>query len=138
MTSTTDHSTPTLDQRRARHAWEAIQRLKQECSESACKEYAGEAKKLPIRIMASGLGQALAFVLSKATDKKPNLKRLHKDLTAWILKERCLPGRAPDSLLESVVRGDATFLRRATDETLAYLQWLNRFAEAEGLTEGES
>ena len=29
------------------------------------------------------------------------------------------------------------FLRRATDEVLAYLQWLTRFAEAEGLTEGE-
>ena len=27
------------------------------------------------------------------------------------------------------------FLRLATEETLTYLQWLNRFAEAEGLTE---
>ena len=31
---------------------------------------------------------------------------------------------------------DSDFLRRATDETIAYLQWLNRFAEAEGPAEG--
>ena len=45
--------------------------------------------------------------------------------------------RARD-LLEQIVNGDSNFLRRATDETLAYLQWLNRFAEAEGLTEDQT
>jgi CRISPR-associated protein Cmr5 len=39
--------------------------------------------------------------------------------------------------LERIVQGNSDFLRRATDEVLAYLLWLNRFAEAEGLTEGE-
>jgi len=33
--------------------------------------------------------------------------------------------------MQNIMRGDAVFLRRATDETLAYLQWFNRFAEAE-------
>ena len=36
---------------------------------------------------------------------------------------------------EAIIHGDSDFLRRATDEALAYLAWLNRFAEAEGLTE---
>ena len=41
-------------------------------------------------------------------------------------------------LLERIVKGNSDFLRRATDEVLAYLVWLKRFAEAEGLTdEGE-
>ena len=127
---------PTLDQRRARHAWEAIQELlAKTASEADRKEYAGEAKKLPIRIINSGLGQALVFINAKAKDKKPTLKLLHQHLTDWTLKHRGLPGRRPNSLIESIIHGDSNFLRRATDEVLAYLQWLNRFAEAEGLTD---
>ena len=126
----------TLDQQRARHAWDAIQRVCGWDSDSDKKEYAGEAKKLPIRLMTSGLGQALAFILAKAKDRKPKLRQLHKDLTDWTLTHRKLPGKHPDSLLKSICYGDAVFLRRATDEVLAYLEWLNRFAEAEGLTDG--
>ncbi len=131
----TDNPSATLDQQRARHAWDAIERLRGK-TEPQRKEYAQEAKKLPIRLMTSGLGQALAFILAKAKDKKPTLRQLHDDLTDWTLGHRRLPGRHPDSLLKSICFGDALFLRRATDEVLAYLEWLNRFAEAEGLTDG--
>ncbi|MGI6419421.1 MAG: type III-B CRISPR module-associated protein Cmr5 [Thermoguttaceae bacterium] len=123
----------TLDQRRAAHAWEAIQRVKVNPKKSDREEYAGEAKKLPIRIMTSGLGQALAFLLAKARDKKKTLNQLHEDLTDWALRQRGLKGVASDSLIRSVIGGDSIFLRQVTDEVLAYLQWLNRFAEAEGL-----
>jgi CRISPR-associated protein Cmr5 len=99
------------------------------------KEYAREAKKLPARIITAGLGAALAFIVSKA-DKKPNLQRLHHHLTEWVIRQRPLSAKVPDSLLLSIVEGDAEFLRRATAEALAYLQWLVRFADAEGLTEG--
>lgn len=139
--STTTQARQTLDQRRASHAWKAILSFstqeptgKREYRGDA-KEYAREAQKLPIRIMAAGLGQALAFILAKAKDKKPNLRRLHDDLTDWVIKQRLMSASKPDSLLESVIAGDSDFLRRATDEALAYLLWLNRFAEAEGLTE---
>lgn len=121
----------TLDQRRAAHAWEAIQQLRANPKQSQREEYAGEAKKLPIRIMTSGLGQALAFLLAKAKDKKPNLRQLHDDLTDWTLQHRGIRGAVRQSLLGSVIQGDSDFLRQATDEVLAYLQWLNRFAEAE-------
>ena len=127
----------TLDQQRAKHAWEAIQRICQ-WKESQRKDYAGQAKKLPIRLMTSGLGQALAFILAKANknEKQDPCRQLHKDLTEWTLTHRKLPGKHPESLLKSICYGDAVFLRRATDEVLAYLEWLNRFAEAEGLTDG--
>ncbi len=131
----TENPSATLDQQRAKHAWKAIEHVKA-LRDSERKEYAGEAKKLPIRLMTSGLGQALAFILSKAKDKKPALHRLHDDLTDWSLKQRGLRGSDPNSLLKSICFGDAVFLRRATDEVLAYLEWLNRFAEAEGLTDG--
>ena len=63
MTQTTE-TLRTLDQRRADHAWNCIRQIAGQ--EKDAKEYAGEAKKLPVRVMASGLGQALAFIRSKA------------------------------------------------------------------------
>ncbi len=135
-TSNIGSTKPTLDQRRAKHAWNAIQELlKTVPGEKDRKEYAGEAKKLPIRIINSGLGQALVFIQAKAKSKKTNLQLLDAHLTDWTLRKRELPGSKSNSLLESIINGDSEFLRRATDEVLAYLQWLNRFAEAEDLTD---
>ena len=135
-----DDKTPTLDQRRAHHAWGAIRSFgKNDMKDTKftygedAEEYAREAKKLPTRIMASGLGQALAFILAKAQAKKKNLTRLHDHLTDWVICKRPMTAKNSKSLLVSIIEGDAAFLRRATDEVLAYLLWLNRFAEAEGL-----
>jgi len=140
MTGRNAKKEPTLEQRRARHAWEAVTSLRndQGAYDDKAKKYAREAKKLPMRIMASGLGQALAFIRSKEDkDDESKLGKLHKDLTDWVLKKRPLKAAKPESLMESILLGDSEFLRRATDETLAYLQWLNRFSEAEGLTGGD-
>jgi CRISPR-associated protein Cmr5 len=129
-------SKPTLDQRRARHAWEAVQELGGLKKEQAA-DYAGEARKLPTRIVAAGLGQALAFLAAKAKEKKPGLRLLLRHLNDWVITRRPMKAPRPDSLLESVVFGNSNFLRRATDETLSYLQWLNRFTEAAELGEAE-
>jgi len=121
----------TLEQRRAEHAWKAVQAVKK-ANEKGFPKFHGQAKKLPVRIIASGLGQALAFL--KAKKYAPDLLC---ELGDWILDKRLNPGSnkpKPDdtALLKAVVEGDADFLRWATDEVLAYLQWLNRFADAEG------
>lgn len=139
---TTGKARPTLEQRRASHAWQRIISQSkvdngQRRYDEKAKEYAREAKKLPTRVMTAGLGSALAFILAKAKDKKPNLKRLHEDLTDWVIKQRPVAAKKQDNLMESIIEGDSDFLRRATEEVLAYLVWLNRFAEAEGLMEGE-
>jgi CRISPR-associated protein Cmr5 len=137
----------TLDQVRAGQAWKCIQDLKKAVPKEDQKDYAGEARKLPVRIMASGLGQALAFLRAKEK-KRSSLRQLHGDLSQWVLDQRLDPQppakqlaagkHAEDlnrSLLHRVIEGDSDFLRRATEETLAFLTWLNRFAEAEGLTD---
>ncbi|MDI7268428.1 MAG: type III-B CRISPR module-associated protein Cmr5 [Myxococcota bacterium] len=128
----------TLGQKRAKHAWDAVQGVLTDKSapEGAAKEYGTHAKKLPLRIRTAGLGSALAFLRAKA-EKKGHLKRLHRDLTDWVIGERGLPAKHRDDLLQSIVDGESDFLRRATDESMAYLEWLNRFAEAEGLTREE-
>jgi len=141
MTSATDTSAPTLEQRRAKHAWEAVQSVVQamqngtEGDKAKARDFGGQAKRLPMRIMAAGLGQALTFLLAKKY--APNLLEVIGD---WVL-ERTNPDSqrprppASDALIQQIINGDSNFLRRATDETLAYLRWLIRFADAVGLTD---
>jgi len=123
---------PTLDQRRAKHAWNAVQRAR---GVKDPEQFVGHAKRLPVRIVTSGLGQALAFLSAKGYAPE-----LLEELGDWVLNRRTSPDgghgkAAADALIRAIVEGDSDFLRRATDETLVYLQWLNRFAEAEGLTD---
>ena len=131
MTNATKAERKTLDQRRAEHAWQAVQVAKNN-KDVDFEKFHGQAKKLPVRIIASGLGQALAFL--KAKNYAPKLLVALGD---WVLDKRINPDSKkpePDdmALLKAVVEGDAEFLRWATDEILAYLQWLVRFADAEG------
>lgn len=128
-------SRPTLDQRRAHHAWQAVQNAKAKIgphSEQDPKKFGGQAKKLPVRIMASGLGQALGFL--KAKDYAPGLL---SELSDWVLVKRSSQQHQSQGvdLLQRIIQDNSDFLRRATDESLAYLQWLNRFVEAEGLAD---
>lgn len=117
-------SKPTPDQQRAKHAWEVVKKIK---GQKDAKKFGGAAKKLPVRIMASGLGQSLAFL--RAKDQTPVLLETLGD---WVLGKR-----TQTALLEAVITGTTDSLRQHTVETLAYLQWLNRFCEAEGLTTDE-
>jgi len=149
VTSQNSHVRQTLDQRSASHAWNVVQRVKNKqggYQNQDPKKFGGQAKKLPTRIMAAGLGQALAFLRAKENynekDKEKDKKKdktcaagLLVELSDWI--NLCMPPveSEPKDLLERIVQGRSDFLSRATDEVLAYLVWLNRFAEAEGLTE---
>lgn len=119
----------TIDQQRARHAWRAVESLPVDSEEA--DDYAREAKKLPVRIITSGLGQALAFVNAKKA-KKQGLAKLEEHLTDWA-KQRLEATFSYDTLLDAIINNDSDFLRRATEEMLAYLVWLNRFTEAKGL-----
>ena len=140
-----EKSQPTLEQRRARHAYEAVQRAQQKegaQEKQDPKKFGGQARKLPIRIVASGLGQALAFLKSK--NYAPGLL---VEIADWVLDQRTRREGDPprdnqrrpsdDALLRHVIEGNSDTMRRATAEVLAYLVWLNRFAEAEGLSELE-
>lgn len=133
--SSPDATCQTLDQRRARHAWAAVQRAGSRQGRHQNQDstkFGGQAKKLPTRIMIAGLGQALAFL--RAKDDAPGLLA---ELDDWIAQR--IPARGGDTpdLLQRIIEGDSDLLHRATDEVLAYLVWLNRFAEAQGLTEGD-
>jgi CRISPR-associated protein Cmr5 len=110
---------PALSQDRARHAWSVVQ---EHCSRPTFEEFADQAKKLPIRILTSGLGQSLAFL--RAKKKAPELLAA---LTSWMQHYQ---RGTPEDLLDRIVHGDSDFQRLATSECLAYLAWLVRFADA--------
>jgi len=132
-----DAQAPTLDQRRARHAWEAVKRVASSSNPSIGEDYAREVKRLPVRIVGAGLGHAAAFLLAKRNMQGGDANEaLLCDLADWVLDKRDNPEsrtKRPEAsaLVEEITKRDGTFLQIATDEAFAYLRWLTRFAEAE-------
>jgi len=117
----------TLDQRRASLAWQAIQSLEKLSDRDVEQrdDMVRQAKKLPVRVMASGLGQALAFLFAKS-EKKPGTKDLLQLLQYWLVTET---QKAQGDLLVWLLTAKSDEVRLATAETLALAQWFNRFAE---------
>ena len=129
-----------LDQRRASHAWDQLQAFLTKTAgtnadnQKARAKYGVHARKLPMRIMASGLGQSLAFLLAK--NYCPDLLLALGD---WVLSKRDDPPKKlavlePKTLLHELIGRDSEFAQMATAEVLAYLRWMTRFVEAEKLT----
>jgi CRISPR-associated protein Cmr5 len=120
----------TLDQQRAEHAWKVVEKVRGN-KQSNWDQFQTQAKKLPTRIMAAGLGQALAFLLPRNETKE-----LQEALSSWLVHRRPLKAGEDDRLVVRLLHGDADFQRYATEECLAYLVWLVRFADAAGVTAG--
>ena len=116
----------TLDQQRARAAWEATE------AATVNKEYVSLCSGAPVLILTNGLGPALAFLLAKAEGEEGHHLRLANALGAWVLR------RAPDAdkngrgLMRAITLANIPTYRRYTTEALAYLNWLKRFAVATG------
>lgn len=110
----------TLSQRRANDAWKVVEEQR---PRPGFDEFADQAKKLPMRILNSGLGQSLAFLCAKK--KAPELVRA---LSSWMQEYQ--KDEQTVELLERVLKGDSDFQRLATAESLAYLEWLVRLADA--------
>lgn len=89
------------------------------------KEYRQELQQLPARILASGLGQTLAFYASKRGEGAGAIvgAQLARFLTG---DEKA----TPVTLLKRIMSGGAAGYRRETREALAYAEWLKRYAAA--------
>jgi CRISPR-associated protein Cmr5 len=129
----------TIEQQRAARAWQCIEEVKRQDNE-AKKKYSTQARKFPSLIQVNGLGQALAFVYSKAKFQERNRGAearanglLFNQVSNWVKGELKVSG--DENLLRLVVGQKSDFYRRATTEAIAFLNWLKRFAEAELPTE---
>lgn len=121
----------TLQQKRAAHAWDCIEKV----PTGIQKKYGSLVRGLPALVQSDGLGQMLAFL--KAVDGRSKNKgntpeiESYRHISAWAShKDSALD--AQGDLLEWLLKQSTTEYRRATAETLAYLSWLKRFAEAKG------
>lgn len=115
----------TKEQERAAKAWEYVTAVK---GQPFAGEYGGWVKKLPALVLTNGLGQTLAFLRAKGKGKPNAPQMLYDHLSEWVMDE-VAPGQ-PDSLLEWLIKQDSATYRRATTESLAFIVWLKRFAEA--------
>lgn len=115
----------TLHQKRAAHAWGCIEKV----PAGIQKKYGSLVRGLPALVQSDGLGQTLAFLKAKAGGKQDKEHMVaYNHIAGWVSQELGAQG----DLLEWLLKQSTTDYRRATAETLAYLSWLKRFAEAKG------
>jgi CRISPR-associated protein Cmr5 len=115
----------TIEQKRARAAWDNVLAVKEQNYKG---EYRSLVRSAPADVLTNGLGQTLAFLKAKG---KGEHRDLLKHLSQWVCPQ--MGWAQDDDLLDKLTEPAASsdVYRRATAETLAYLVWLKRFAEAE-------
>jgi len=125
----------TKEQERAAYAWKCI-KATSEKSEDFRKRYGTLARNMASLIQINGLGQALAFIYSRAkmADKKRSDKdraneQIFNDLSAW-LKESLGKTAQKGDILQILTGESSSFYRRATVEAMGLIVWLRRFAES--------
>jgi CRISPR-associated protein Cmr5 len=115
----------TIEQERAEKAWKVIEAVKgsHEITLKVKKKYRSYVRSAPTLIITNGLTQTLAFWKSKTDEKAYQI--LSKDISSLVL------GNSEDLLSKSIKISNVDEYIKDTEETLAYLVWLKRFAESE-------
>ena len=115
------------EQERAKKAWE----LANAVPDSIIGKYASLAKSAPIMILTNGLGQTLAFFISKS-NKRNEYNLLYQHIREWL--DQNISWASNDEigndLIEKVINENSQIYRMVTEETLAFLSWIKRFATA--------
>ena len=94
------------------------------------KETANFVVGVPTMVLANGLGQTLAFLLSKQKDQH---KKTFHAIKQWLeTEEPGLKGKTDLQFLQAIAAIDQSVYLRAQQETLAMLQWLKRYVRAFG------
>lgn len=112
----------TLEQGRAKYAYECAE---QGASEAKSSEYKSYAKKIPMMIKTNGLGATLAFIKSK----NERYKKIYHQIAEWIAQNELFNYNTRTDLVDFVISCDSTVYRALTIEILALFNWLRRFAE---------
>jgi len=113
------------EQERAKKAWELVN----EIPKTVIKKYASLAKSAPVMILTNGLGQTLAFFISKSNGRN-EYNLLYNHLNKWL--DDNIPWTPNedrgDDLIDKVINEKSQIFRMATEEALAFLSWVKRFA----------
>lgn len=125
-----------LERGRVEFAYECVKNAKKELKEKE-KDYRSYVRKIPQMILSNGLGQTLAFIYSKKKDGNA-YDLIYKQLTDYLKSDSVARINMPKNekeLIEWVISLSSTKYRYVTEEILAFLSWLRRFAE--GMIEAE-
>lgn len=125
-----------LEQGRAEFAYRCVEEVKAS-KDHIQKNYRSYARKLPQMILSNGLGQTIAFVYAKK-ENGDAYDLIYKHLTEYLKSECVASIRMPNNqneLIEWIISLNSYNYRHLTEEILAFLKWLKRFAE--GMIEAE-
>lgn len=126
-----------LENGRADFAYKCVEEAVNILDDKKKKEYRSYARKIPQMILSNGLGQTLAFVYSKKENGNAyNL--IYRQITDYMKSDSTARIAMPadeDELVKWVISLDSSKYQHATEEILAFLKWLKRFAE--GMIEEE-
>lgn len=94
------------------------------------KNFRSYARKIPQMILSNGLGQTLAFVKAKAKDGNA-YELIYSQLTDYLKSDSTarIKMEGNKELIEWVITCNSQEYRFITEEILAFLSWLKRFAE---------
>lgn len=113
----------TKEQKRSEFALAQIEKFK-----AVDSELANFIVGTPTMMMTNGLGQTLAFLLSKKKDK---FGTVYNSIKEWLMRELpYLKAGSETEFLKSIATMDAEQYLRAQQEALMMLSWLKRYARA--------
>jgi len=110
----------TLEQQRAKDAWEKCQQYK--------KDHVNFAKGLPALIMNSGLMQVMAF----CHEKGDHQEQVAADLRKWLRKRfpAQIQSEGFEPFMESLLKASPSDYQAINAEAFAWLKWLRQMAAA--------
>ncbi len=118
----------TLGQKRAKHA---LQQIKEKVMSKEDKEiqysFLSYVSSLPATIVMNGLGQAMAFELSK---KDVGHRLLYGAISEWLCKSENAIYKGKNDLITAITEGSQEQYIIAQAEALVYLEWLKKFSRA--------
>ncbi len=125
----------TLAQKRSAYALDQVIQLENQ----GIPKFDKLASSLPAMILQNGFGQTLAFLLSKATknskldDKTPHFQAF-KIITQWHVNQGKLTKNDPPAAMTVISEMPQSEYLHMQEETLALLEWVKRYANADLLS----
>jgi len=117
----------TLEQRRAGHALGKVNEL-QSLEKDRYGNFVSYVESLPASIVINGLGQAMAYELS--CKKDVGHEHLYNIMEDWLCHNSGAFTDSSNDLMEAITENGQREYVLAQAESLAYLEWLKKFARA--------
>lgn len=91
------------------------------------ERYAALARRLPALLQSAGLGQTVAFLVSKSSPDSAEVHLLNH-LGLWLLRKQTPKSVSGRDLMRAILNAEPGAYRRMTREASTLADWLKRFA----------